>query len=607
MHSHRRHVVYPAVGAVLLVAVGLLGGSGGRPAMAQTAVAEPDSEAPSVQWRLVVDGQRTDWPDAVETASLDSVHAVGRRVLRHLRTQGYYYATLDSVSVDTSRVPAAARLYAHRGPQVRIETLRIEGDSAIPVEGLHALMDTEAGDPLRRDRLEADIQALLDRYEDAGHPLAQVRVAETRLSNDDAPRLHVTLQVEEGPALRLNRIAVPEEARTTPALVAHLAGLEVGTRLRNDDLSDIRRRLQEHALFREVGAPQLRVADDGGAVLRIPIEEAAPGAFDFVLGYLPPSQTRSSGQLVGSGHLLLKNLFGGGRTADFTLDRRPGQTSLFEMSVADPYLFGRPLRVEGRFWGEQRDSTYGERIYELSAGYRLENDLELTAQLSREVVRPGPAGTEIRGSRQQVPRSTRLFYGFGLQYEQLDRSQNPRRGLSVDVQLAQGRKQRRFRQLTTDGDTTRVSGVFRQERFRGHFRAYLPMFSRQVLAVGGDGSVLISPENRWDRSDLFRLGGASSLRGYDEDRFLGNVVARGLVEYRLQLDRASYAHAFVDLGYVARPALNETASAEGWHPGYGAGVKLQTALGRIAITYGLNPDVQSPTNGRVHLGLSVGL
>jgi outer membrane protein assembly factor BamA len=607
MSSHRRHVVYPALGAVLLVVAGLLGSGGIRTAVAQTAVAQSDSEAPAVQWRLVLDGQRTDWPDAVETASLDSVRAVGRRVLRHLRKQGYYYATLDSVSVDTSRVPVSARLYAHRGPQVRIGALRIEGDSAVPADELQALMETEVGDPLRRDRLEADIQALLDRYEDAGHPLAQVRVAETRLSTDAPPRLHVTLRVEEGPALRLDRIEVPEEARTTPELVAHLAELEVGASLRNYDASVIRRRLQDHDLFREVKTPQLRLADDGGAVLRVPIEEAAPGSFDFVLGYLPPSQTRTSGQVVGSGHLLLENLFGGGRTVDFTLDRRPGRTSLFEAAVADPYLFGLPLRVKGRFRGEQRDSTYGERIFELGAGYRLETDLELTAHLSREVVRPGPAGAGIRGTRQEIPRSSSLFYGLGLRYEQLDRSRNPRRGVSVDAQLAQGRKQRRLRRITANGDTARVSSSFRQERFEGRFRAYLPVFSRQVLAVGGEGSVLLSPDDRWDRSDFFRLGGASSLRGYDEDRFLGNVVARGLVEYRLQLDRASYVHAFFDLGYVSRPSVNNTSSTEGWHPGYGVGTKLQTAIGRISVTYGLNPEVQSPADGRVHLGLSVGL
>lgn len=607
MSSHRRHIVYPVLGAVLLGVAGLLGSGGVRTAMAQTAVAESDPETPSVQWRLVLDGQQTDWPDAVQPASLDSIQAVGRRVLRHLRTRGYYYATLDSVSVDTSRVPASARLYVHRGPQVRIGALRIEGDSAVPADELFTLMETEEDDPLRRDRLEADIRALLDRYEEAGHPLAQVRVAETRISTNDPPRLRVTLRVEEGPALQLDRIEVPENARTNPELVAHLAELEVGAPLRNYDALAIRRRLQDHDLFQEVKTPQLRVADDGGAVLRVPIEEAAPGAFDFVLGYLPPSQTRSSGQVVGAGHLLLENLFGGGRTVDFTLDRRPGRTSLFEAAVADPYLFGVPLRVKGRFRGEQRDSTYGERVFELDTGYRLENDLELTAHLSREVVRPGPAGADIRGTRQQIPRSTRLFYGLGLRYEQLDRSRNPRRGVSVDAQLARGRKQRRHRRITADGDTARVSNSLRQERLEGQFRAYLPMFSRQVLALGGEGAVLLSPEGRWDRSDLFRLGGASSLRGYDEDRFLGNVVARGFAEYRLQLDRASYVHAFFDLGYVSRPAFQGTQATQGWHPGYGVGAKLQTAIGRISVTYGLNPEVQSPSNGRVHLGLSVGL
>jgi len=605
MSGHRRHVVYPTVGAVLLVLEGLLCGGALQTATAQTAAAASGPETEAAQWQLVLDGERTAWPDTVSTASLDSLQTVGRRVLRHLRRQGHYYATLDSASVDTSVTPASVRVHVRRGPQVRIGELRIEGDSAVSESELRALMDTEPGDPLRAPRLEADIQVLLDRYEEAGRPLAEIRVAETRLSTGKTPALRITLRIDEGPQLRLRRIEVPDDARTSPGLLAHLADLEVGEPLRGYDPGAIRDRLREHEIFQSVEFPQLRVGPDGDAVLRIPVEEAAPGAFDAVLGYLPPSRTRDSGQLVGSGHLLLKHLFGGGRTAEFTLDRRPGRTSIFDVSVSDPYLLGLPLRVRGHFRGEQRDSTYGERVYELEGGYRLGNGLELTATLSREGVRPGPSGTQFLGSRQQIPRSTTLFYGAGLRYEQVDRPQNPRRGLAVDVQFAQGRRDRRLQRITNDGDTTRVGDSFRQERLQGRVRAYLPLFDRQVLAVGGDGSVLLSPD--YDRSALFRLGGAASLRGYDEDRFLGNVTARGLVEYRLQLDRASHAHAFLDLGYVARPALEATAATQGWHPGYGLGVRLQTAIGRLSATYALNPEVQSPANGRVHLGLSVGL
>ncbi len=605
MSSHRRHVVYPALGAVLLGVASLLSSGWLQTVGAQTSVAESETETPVARWRLVLDGEHVGWPDAVPKASFDSLQAVGRRVLRHLRHQGYYYASLDSVTVDTSAVPAFVRLYAHRGPQVRIGELRIEGADALPADELYSLMETTEGAPLRPTQLEADLQALLNRYEEAGRPLAEIRVAEARLNTDDPPTLQVTLQVEEGPELWLKRIEVPDDVRTTPALLAHLAELEMNAPLHGYDPKALRRRLEDHDLFREVGSPTLQVDAEGGAVLQVPVEEAAPGAFDFVLGYLPPSQTRDSGQLVGSGHLLLKHLFGGGRTADFTLDRRPGRTSIFDLALSDPYLLGLPLRMKGQFRGEQRDSTYGERVYRLETGYRLGNGLEITARLSREVVRPGPAGTRLQGNRQQIPRSTTLFYGAGVRYQQLDRSQNPRRGLSVDIYLARGRKKRGLRRRTADGDTIRVSNSFRQERLQAEVRAYLPLFERQVLAMGGEGTMLLSQE--YDRSDFFRLGGAASLRGYDEDRFLGHVVARGLAEYRLQLDRASYAHAFADLGYVERPAVGTTTATRGWHPGYGVGLRLQTALGRISATYALNPEVQSPANGRVHLGLSVGL
>ncbi len=603
MSGHRRHVVYPTVGAVLLVLVGLFCSGGLRRAAAQTAAPAPETEA--AQWHLVLDGTRAAWPDTVATAPIDSLQAVGRRVLRHLRRDGYYHATLDSASVDTSGAGPDVRFYARRGPQVRVGTLRLRGDSAVPATELRALMETEEGAPLRPDRLEADIHRLLDRYEEAGHPLAQIRVAETTPSAAERAALRVTLQIDEGPALWLRRVEAPDDARATPELLAYLAGLEESKSLRGYDPDAIQRRLQAHDLFETVGPPQLRVADDGGAVLQIPIEEAPPGAFDAVLGYLPASQTRDSGQLVGSGHLVLKHLFGGGRRAELALDRRPGRTSIVDVSVADPYLFRRPVRLAGRFRGEQRDSTYGERVYELEGGYRLGNGLELTATLSREGVRPGPAGTPVRGARQHIPRATTVFYGVGVRYRQLDRSRNPRRGVSLDVQLSQGRKERRLRRVSASGDTTRVSDSFRQERLRGRVRTYLPLFDRQVFVAGGDGSVLLSRD--YDRSDLFRLGGATSLRGYDEDRFAGNVVARGLVEYRLQLDRASYAHVFFDLGYVARPGLGATTATQGWHPGYGLGMRLQTALGRISASYALNPQVQSPANGRVHLGLSVGL
>ena len=592
-------VLYLARRAVLLAALGLFAG----PAAAQTEATEAPP-APTPRWDVVLDGEAVPWPASVTTASLDSVEAVGRRLLAHYRRAGHYYARLDSATVDTAAARPRVHFYLRRGPQVTVGDLRVTGASAVPPAELRRLLDTDVGAPLDPRRLEAGLQALLDRYEEAGHPLARIRVEETRIDTATA-RLALTIAVDEGPRLWLRRVEVPSDARTSPGLVARLAGLDVGAPLTGYDPERIRSALRDHPFFRSVGAPELSVGADGGAVLRVPVEETAPGAFDLVLGYLPPSGPADGGQLVGSGHLLLEHLFGGGRRVDLSLDRRPGQASIVDLAVSDPYFVGWPVRVTGAFRGEQRDSTYGERRYALRVGYHVSRAFEVAGRLSREVVTPGQAGARLRDGRQRIPRGRTLFYGVGVRYTSVDRRENPRRGLRIDVRVDQGRKARALRRVTTSGDTTRSTETLRQERLRGTVRAFLPFFDRQVMAVGGDAAVLRS--RSYDRSDLFRFGGATSLRGYDEDQFVGNVTLRGLLEYRVQLDRRSYVYAFGDLGYVERPGLRGAPATRSWRPGYGLGLQVDTAIGLVRTTYALNPEVATPADGRLHFGLSVGL
>ena len=103
--------------------------------------------------------------------------------------------------------------------------------------------------------------------------------------------------------------------------------------------------------------------------------------------------------------------------------------------------------------------------------------------------------------------------------------------------------------------------------------------------------------------DHFRFGGARSLRGYDEERFLVPFAARVLIEYRYLLDTASHVLAFFDLGYVDAERLE--GSLRGFFPGFGTGIQLDTDAGRISVTAAASTE--APTEVRVHLNVSLGL
>ena len=129
------------------------------------------------------------------------------------------------------------------------------------------------------------------------------------------------------------------------------------------------------------------------------------------------------------------------------------------------------------------------------------------------------------------------------------------------------------------------------------------MFLREIDFEGREALFLRS--NEFDVSDLFRFGGATSLRGYDEEQFPVSFATRLLLEYRYQLDRASYGFVFFDLGYIERSETINLEPLRGFKPGYGVGFQVGTDLGLINLSLAANPD--EPTGVRAHLGLSIGL
>jgi outer membrane protein assembly factor BamA len=303
----------------------------------------------------------------------------------------------------------------------------------------------------------------------------------------------------------------------------------------------------------------------------------------------------------------LRNLFGGGRSLRLALVRDPGLTASVDLHASDPFVLGLPLRLDGRFEGYGKDSTFSRQRYRVEAGYRVASGLELTASGVREAVQPGSFGARpVPGDSSGRPRiaaADAAFAGFGVRYSRVDAPVAPRRGLVVAIAAERGRRRR------TLPDSVAVDAAVTQQRLEAGIRAFVPTFRRQSLVVGLDARVILGgldAAGGYDEGDLFRFGGASSLRGYDEDAFAGDAVGRVLGEYRYALDPESYAFVFMDVGFVGRPATPEGPASDDVKPGYGFGVQYRTPLGIATLTYALNPDLGA-ASGNVHVGLGFGL
>ncbi|MBT8400011.1 MAG: BamA/TamA family outer membrane protein [Rhodothermia bacterium] len=568
------------------------------PSVGQVVAAQtPDPQAlPPVV--TVVDGKRVNFNE-LSTFPVDSLEVIVDATLRRLRDEGHLRARIDSV---TGENPTS--VFVSSGPLMVVHDIRFTGSPVLDEAEMLRLMETGYSKPLRQSELERDIVFVLRRHAQLGWPLAEASIASITPVPEQPDRLSIVIRIERGPAVTLHRIRLDGANRTNETYVARLTGLAPGKRLEEFDAAEIRRRLLATNLFREVGTPELVIRTEGDADVVIELEEEPPGNFDLVLGYIPETTAATNGGVVGNGHLELRNLFGGGRLFNLRLNRLPGRVSSVDVGVADPNIVGLPLGVEGTFHGTQQDSTYDQQRYSAGVSYEVSDGLRLVAGASREVTKPGQAGLQLRSRRQRIPRSTASFFGIGVRYESVDFPVNPRSGLRVESMFERGNKNRTARFIEEAGDTLVSRTRLNQERLTLRVRYFVPTLKRQLIAIGADAQLLLSDE--YDESDLIRFGGASSLRGYNEQQFLGRLASRILLEYRYQLDRWAFAYMFVDLGVLETAPTDDVESRRDLLPGFGVGTQFRTEIGIINVSYAFN-DEDGPIDGRIHVGLSFSL
>ena len=108
----------------------------------------------------------------------------------------------------------------------------------------------------------------------------------------------------------------------------------------------------------------------------------------------------------------------------------------------------------------------------------------------------------------------------------------------------------------------------------------------------------------FEDSDLWRLGGTRSVRGYREDQFLGSLTAWANLEYRLLITRRSYVFLFFDSGYYFREAEPERGivGAEDYIYGYGVGLTVETGIGLLGVSFALAQE-ETFSEGKFHFGI----
>ncbi len=504
--------------------------------------------------------------------------AAAERLVGALRNEGYFDAR---VTLDWSGDRMTVRV--DEGDPWTIAAADYFATSPLDSAAVAAVVRLRPGDRFRRGAVDRDLDAILDLYDESGHPYARLRPVRF-----DAAGGQVRFRVEHdpGPLVRIESLELDGAVITKSSTVERVLDFHSGRPYRQSAIEDGLDRLRLSGLFADVsGAELLPGIDPAHSRLRIRVREASAGSLTGIVGYSGRDK-----RLEGDLNIRLRNIAGTGRALNARWSAREKASTLYALGYREPWLFGRPVDLAFDLEHVLFDTLYTRTRIDVTLEWRPMHRVRISGGFGRD-------RAVVTSALRRSEGSLRIL--GGLSWDARDSRHFATRGLLLDARVERGK--------TLSGTFGDREGALLESltRMTARGELYRGAAGRSTLALIVTGRALETRALPVPQYELFPLGGAVSLRGYREEQFYTPAYVLSQFEFRLPAGEfGTGAYLFLDSAFFARagdpadlpPALPLT------KVGYGAGIRVGSRAGRVGVDYGLAAG-EGPLDGRIHLRL----
>ena len=510
------------------------------------------------------------------------------------------------------------------GKRIRIGEVTLAGNEHFSEAEIRDQLNLRSGKRFTTVNLEHGLERVQTLYSEYGYPKIEIAPEHFQFFPETGT-VDFHLNIREGGQVQIGEVKVSGLKKTKTGVILREISVKPNQRFDQRDIDASYRRLRNLGYFYQINPNVLEAgATEDKINFHAHVTEAKTGRLSGVIGYAPPdSEADAAPQLTGVLEARETNLLGTGRQINFYW--KSGLLKIFRLGYAEPWIFGKPVTVGieyGQFKQQNPNRTqlsgisnndteviseeqsgsvsattdFG-RVFEGSMTFGYKRISVPNTVLPSTPTPPLNSQTPVFSnpntitSTETIPYSgTKYSVAFRLTRDTRDYFLNPTRGRRDSVAIEVSRSDFQLRKVWLS------------------FQQYFPTWRKQTVAVELHGAVAWGfTAQLASRSDivippteLFYLGGASTLRGYDEDWFSGPRRVYANLEYRFLVGPDSQIFVFTDLGTVT---LIETPSVfDRLRVGYGVGARLESKGGILRINYGLAAG-DSPLRGKIHVNL----
>jgi outer membrane protein assembly factor BamA len=498
--------------------------------------------------------------------------------------KGYLGASVDSLSYQQDTLSVSfntGKRYSYLQLNTSKETIDfIKKNSHLSEK----ILTKSSVNPTELSRL---LKQILLSLNSNGYPFAQCYLENL---TETTHELTADLTIQKGALFQLSEIHVKGDSAISTSFISTLIDLKIGELYDETKLAEISKKIAQLTYLKEIKPFELLFTDHGFEIY-LYLKSVPLSSLNGVVGLQQNDQNKPV-SFTGELDLKLLNTLKRGEQINLNWRSIQAQTQNLKASINYPFLFKSRFGVDGQFHLYKRDTTFLELKTTVGIQYALNSGSLLS------VFYQNSTSSRIGGSSNN-PLFTNLSsvntnaYGISYSNRLVDYLPNPTKGRNIQASIAIGNRSAQNSDTSKTIQSTTVKGSIKLE-------FYFPITARNVFHLSSKTDFYLAPIIY--QNEVFRFGGQTSLRGFNEEELYGTTTSILSLEYRFLLDKNSNLFAFYDQALMENNAANYYKDAPF---GFGIGLSFGTKIGIFSISYALGKQFNNPvllSNGKVHFG-----
>ena len=414
-----------------------------------------------------------------------------------------------------------------------------------------------------------------------GMPFASFQLTDIIKTNNNS--LTANLLFESKTKRTVDDIVIKGYEKFPKTYLQRYAGIKINKTFNQEELLNQNSRLNALPFAKSIKEPEVLFKKDSTTVYFY-LEQTTSNSFDGFLGFAT-DETTNNVRLDGYIDLQLTNNLNYGETLLLNYKSDGGDQSQLNIRATLPYLFKSPLGLETELSLFRKDSTFSITSQKAKAFYSISP--AISASVGYQSTQSENLQDNLIESNTTVDYTANKFIFSGKYHQIQDNYFFPTKAtFSIDGSLGSRTTDQIERQVGLEVDASTI----------------INLNPKNLLYLRSTTRTLWSDD--FLTNELFRFGGITSIRGFEENSIFANFLSTLNTEYRYVFNQSLYVHSLIDLGYFENSIDSQALGLFSF--GVGTGIRTKAGVLKIIIANGKNENENFDFNNtKLHFQLAI--